>query len=70
MNPWIQIVYPSQVPPEGVVIETRIYDDRFGERNVQKLKRRGRMWWFPDDTMYVYYEPTHWRAIPATGGAS
>jgi hypothetical protein len=46
--------------PEGVVVETKIHDD-CGCRNEGKLKRRGRLWWFPDGSMYVYYVPTHWR---------
>lgn len=60
MNEWIQIVYPAQVPPEGVVVDTKI-DDWKGCRNEQPLKRQGKLWFFPDGSMYVYYEPTHWR---------
>lgn len=48
--------------PEGVVVDTKI-DDEQGARNVQTLRRRGRLWWFPDGIMYVYYEPTHWRPV-------
>jgi hypothetical protein len=51
----------SQVlAPEGVEVETKIHD-KDGERNVQTLRRRGRLWWIPDGSMYVYYTPTHWR---------
>lgn len=46
--------------PEGVLVETKV-DDVKGVRNVQKLTRRGNLWWIPEGTMYVYYEPTHWR---------
>lgn len=46
--------------PEGVVVQTKIDDGR-GVRNEGKLLRRGRLWWLPDGTMYVYYTPTHWR---------
>lgn len=47
--------------PEGEVVETMI-SDIGGERNKQPLKRQGRLWFFPDGSMYVYYTPTHWRA--------
>jgi hypothetical protein len=49
--------------PENVVVKTKIDDeDGNGERNVQLLKRRGRLWWTADGKMYVYYTPTHWAA--------
>jgi hypothetical protein len=54
------------VAPENEVVETKI-DDENGVRNVQTLKRRGNLWWFPDDSMYCYYRPTHWRPITADG---
>lgn len=47
-------------PPEGVVVMTRIKDER-GERNVQPLKKSGNLWFMPDGSMYVYYTPTHWK---------
>lgn len=50
----------DSLPPEFVVVETKIHDQH-GERNVQHLKRQGRLWWTPDGEMYVYYTPTHWR---------
>jgi len=46
--------------PEGVVVETKIDDER-GERNHGKLIRRGNLWFVADGSMYVYYRPTHWR---------
>ena len=45
--------------PENEVVLTKI-DDADGVRNVTTLKRRGRLWWFADGSMYVYYSPTHW----------
>lgn len=45
---------------EGKVVETKIDDGKY-RRNVQKLKRRGLLWFFPDGSMYVYYTPTHWK---------
>ena len=49
-------------PPDGVVVETKLDDER-GVRNVQTLRRRGRLWFIPGG-MYVYYTPTHWREAP------
>ncbi len=49
----------DQLPPEGADVLTKIHDAK-GCRNEQRLKRRGRLWFFPDMSMYVYYEPTHW----------
>lgn len=48
------------LPPENEVVETVIYDKK-GRRNEQKMKRRENLWFLPDDSMYVYYTPTHWR---------
>lgn len=48
--------------PDGVAVETKI-EDRDGVRNIQTLKRRGGLWFTPDGAMYVYYRPTHWRAL-------
>lgn len=56
-------------PPEGVAVDTKI-DDSHGVRNVTPLKRSGRLWFFPDGSMYVYYEPTHWKSLtPASTAA-
>jgi hypothetical protein len=52
----------AELPPDGVTVETKI-DDRRGVRNEQTLKRLGRLWFFPDGSMYVYYVPTHWRPV-------
>lgn len=48
------------LPDENIVVLTKIQDWR-GSRNEQLLKRSGRLWFFPDGSMYVYYTPTHWR---------
>lgn len=58
MSDWIKV--SEQLPQEETIVETKI-DDGKGCRNVKKLKRRGRLWFFPDGSMYVYYTPTHWR---------
>ncbi len=60
---WIRT--KDEMPPHGVVVETKI-DDEMGERNIQLLKRRGiSLFYFPDDSMYVYYTPSHWRFPPS-----
>lgn len=51
-------------PREGVVVETKIHD-HCGCRNERSLKLACGLWWLPDDTMYVYYQPTHWRYADA-----
>ena len=59
MDAWIEV--EKRLPPEGVVVETKI-DDKRGLRNIQKLCRRGKLWFITDKTpIYVYYTPTHWR---------
>ena len=50
---------PIETAPEQTIVWTRIYDER-GERNVQKLQRKGSLWFLPDWSMYVYYTPTQW----------
>lgn len=57
MSEWISV--RQDLPPENVVVDTKIDDER-GCRNEQKLKRQGNLWWTPDGDMYVYYTPTHW----------
>lgn len=52
--------WPIDSAPEDVVVNTKI-SDIGGDRNEQKLKRKGRLWFFPDGSMYVYYTPTHWQ---------
>jgi len=60
---------PISTAPEGVEVLTKI-DDEEGVRNETSLVRRRRLWFFPDMSMYVYYEPTHWAALePAKEGA-
>ena len=64
-----QRVTPENLPPEGVMVETKI-DDEKDERYVALLCRRGRLWWTGTDgnAVYIYYAPTHWReAISGEG---
>lgn len=53
---------PISTAPEGVTLMTKI-DDANGERNIAPLRRSGRLWFYPDGSMYVYYTPTHWREL-------
>lgn len=52
--------------PDGEPVLTKIDDGR-GVRNEQPMKRQGRLWWFVDGSMYVYYTPTHWKPLPESG---
>lgn len=61
MVDWIPV--REQAPSDNTVVDTKIDDDK-GSRNEQRLKLRGRLWFFEDDSMYVYYTPTHWRPVP------
>ena len=58
MADWIPIT--ADLPKDKIEVETKI-DDPNGERNVVSLVRQGRLWFFPDMSMYIYYQPTHWR---------
>jgi hypothetical protein len=57
---WIRC--DRQMPPDNVVVDTKI-DDGNGVGNVQHLIKIGNLWWTSDKKMYVYYRPTHWKRI-------
>ena len=55
---------PISTAPKDQEVLTMIHDDH-GVRNIQKLTRRGNLWYThtdPDKGMYVYYSPTHWKS--------
>ena len=54
---------PINTAPEGVLVMTRITDDNGNYRMEQSLRRRGNLWFTPDEKMYVYYAPTEWREM-------
>lgn len=54
---------PIETAPENVLVKTKI-DDGHGVRNEQRMKRKGRLWWLSDGSMYVYHTPTHWMPAP------
>lgn len=60
MNNWIKT--SEQLPPENVVVETKIHDEKYS-RNETRLIRKGNLWFLPDNVIYVYYTPTHWKWI-------
>ena len=47
----------TELPPDGEVVEVMNGDQ------VTTLVRQGRLWFFPDCSMYVYYTPRVWRPI-------
>lgn len=59
-NKWIHVAV--QLPPRDVEVETKI-DDENGCRNQTTLTLHRGRWFFPDLSMYVYYNPTHWRHV-------
>jgi hypothetical protein len=54
---------PIASAPEGVEVMTKVELDDTAARNIQSMVRKGRLWFFPDMSMYVYYTPTHWRPL-------
>lgn len=59
---WINI--KEELPPNGQKVMTKIHDDK-GIRNVTELVRDNNLFFFTNYffSMYVYYQPTHWKAI-------
>lgn len=55
---WISV--EEMLPPEHIPVETKI-DDGNGERNNCILMRYKNLWFNPENLMYYYYTPTHWR---------
>lgn len=52
---WILVA--QTLPPEGLVVRT------ISPGGIEAdLKRLGNLWFFPDDSMYVYYTPRFWKA--------
>lgn len=51
----------ARTPPDGVEVDT------LSENGLQQtLKLIGRLWHFPDESMYVYYTPKFWAPIERT----
>lgn len=49
--------------PENQIVNTKIDTIQDGARNEQLMIRKGNLWFFPNQSMYVYYRPTHWHSI-------
>lgn len=48
----------KEPPPGNTVVDT------FSPGGLQQeLQRIGRLWFFPDGSMYVYYTPQYWRPV-------
>jgi hypothetical protein len=60
VRPWISV--KDALPPQGEIVQTKLDDTKHGVRNIQELRLLHRLWFLPDGSMYVYYEPTHWRS--------
>lgn len=60
MEKWIAC--KDVLPPIGEAVMTKI-DDEHGKRNECLLRRMDRLWFHADGRMYVYYTPTHWKAV-------
>lgn len=54
MRHWIST--KESLPKQGEVVLTLSPNG-----TEQPLKRVGRLWFFPDGSMYVYYTPAFWR---------
>jgi hypothetical protein len=54
---WYSVAH--EPPPEGLVVQVQ-------NNGGALLKRRGNLWFLPDDSMYVYYTPEFWRPAPGT----
>jgi 5-methylcytosine-specific restriction endonuclease McrA len=50
---------PIETAPEGIALSTKI-EDKWGQRNVQKLIRQGADWYRARGGK-VFYTPTHWQ---------
>lgn len=70
--PYNWILCSDRLPTPGMPVMTKI-DDAKGVRNEQSLTLFQRspetrpMWFYPDMSMYVYYEPTHWASFDTQG---
>jgi len=54
---WIET--KNQLPPEGVLVHTKI-DDGVVRSNERSLVRKEKFYFHHDMTTYVYYTPSHW----------
>lgn len=53
---WISLKH--QLPPNGVIVNTM---NSAGQ--ITELKHQDRLWFIPDGSVHVYYEPQFWKPI-------
>jgi len=56
-NNWVKV--SDRLPPQNKIVRTKI-DEGVRVRDEAKLIRKESLWWLPDESMYVYFTPTHW----------
>lgn len=56
MTSWWWTDVQEKLPPDGQIVEVKTPGG-----DVRDLVLRNNLWWLPDETMYVYFVPTHWR---------
>ena len=54
----------DKLPPENVVV-----DALNSHGQMTQLKWRRNLWWFADDSMYIYYVLTFWRLTSEKSGS-
>lgn len=59
MDNWVRTC--DKLPQEGWVVDTKTDFNEGSVWNEQPLVLKGKLWFFPDMSMYVYYTPTHWK---------
>lgn len=60
MDNWISC--KEKLPERNEIVDTKI-DNEQGVRNECQLLLKGNLWFLKDQSMYVYYSPTHWKPI-------
>lgn len=56
MSEWTRTDW--RLPPSGATVEVVTPG---GDQRV--LVYESDLWWLPDQSMYVYFTPTHWRSV-------
>jgi len=54
---WVKVSH--RLPPENKIVRTKMDEDG-RVMDESKLIRKGTLWWLPDESIYVYFTPTHW----------
>lgn len=64
---------PIETAPLDTAVLTKIHDSNGCRNETELVKKKTApecrsMWWFSDMSMYVYYEPTHWKHVEPPNG--